>query len=293
MVRRIRALTGEVRRSAASHYATPVEVRGSDEIAQLGGAFNEAAAEVRSHLLVLERRDRTLRSFLANTTHDVMLPLTVLQGHLATMKKRVAEGVLPNPDTVLAASEEAHYLASLVHNLSAAAKLETGEPLMQLNTVELNALVERVVERHRPIAEARGIELNYAVPEATLRVEGDLTLVEQAVSNLVHNAVRHNRPEGHVAVLLEETPGDSARFSLKVIDDGPGVPEEQLTHLGERRFRGDEARTRNPDGQGLGLHIARQVAERHGFELSFARAEQGGLEARLQGLCRVEQATRP
>jgi signal transduction histidine kinase len=119
------------------------------------------------------------------------------------------------------------------------------------------------------------------VPEEPVTIEGDVTLLEQAIGNLVSNAVRHNREGGHVAVVLEQDGPD--RFRLSVEDDGPGVPADALAHLGERRFRTDEARQRHPEGRGLGLAIARDVAERHGFALSFAPGEQGGLRAELRG----------
>ncbi|MET0556864.1 MAG: HAMP domain-containing sensor histidine kinase [Vicinamibacteria bacterium] len=279
-VRRIRALTTAVRRSSAAHYETPVGPQGTDEIGELARAFDEAAAEVRGHVSRVESREATLRSFVANTTHDVMLPLTVLQGHLAALQRAAADGRV-TPEIVKDASEEAHYMASLVHNLGAAAKLEAGETQVERHPVNLNELVERAIARHRPVAGPRGIEINGAVPEPALWTAGDVTLIEQAVSNAVHNAVRYNRPGGHVAVVLE--PADGERFRLRVFDDGPGVPDEQLARLTERRYRADDARTRAPGGQGLGLSIAREVALRHRFALDLRRSEAGGLEVELSG----------
>jgi signal transduction histidine kinase len=280
VVRRIRSLTADVRRSLAARYAEPVRVSGNDEVAELARAFNEAAREVRAQLLAAQEREETLRSFLANTTHDLMLPLTVLQGHLSRLKQG-GPGA-PGAAEVAAAAEEAQYVASLVHNLSAAAKLEAGEPMVERHRFDLSALVERIVERHRPVAAAREIAIEHAVPEAPLWVEGDVTLVEQAASNLVHNAVRHNKAGGHVAVVLDEEGADG--FRLRVSDDGPGVPPDQMARLGERRFRTDEARGRHPEGLGLGLSIARGVAEQHDFSLTFAANEPAGLVAELRGL---------
>jgi signal transduction histidine kinase len=279
-VRRIRALTTAVRRSSAAHYETPVGPQGSDEIGELARAFDEAAAEVRGHVSRVEAREATLRTFVANTTHDVMLPLTVLQGHLAALQRAADDGRVA-PEVVKDASDEAHYMASLVHNLGAAAKLEAGEAHVERHPVDLNELVERAIARHRPVAGPRGIEINGAVPEPALFTSGDVTLIEQAVSNVVHNAVRYNHAGGHVAVVLE--PAEGARFRLRVLDDGPGVPDEQLARLTERRYRADDARTRAPGGQGLGLSIAREVALRHGFALELRRRDAGGLEVELSG----------
>jgi signal transduction histidine kinase len=119
------------------------------------------------------------------------------------------------------------------------------------------------------------------VPEEGVTVRGDVTLLEQAVSNLVHNAVRYAEPGGHVAVVLERA--HAGRFELRVLDDGPGVPEVLLARLGERGFRTDEARTRQPQGTGLGLHIVRDVAARLGLTLQFARGDERGFVATLSG----------
>lgn len=290
VVRRITRLTGDVRRSAAERYASPVPVTGDDEIADLARAFDAAGAEIRGHIDEIGRREETLRTFLANTTHDVMTPLTVLQGHLSSIRRCAAEGRAVDPELANAAAEEAHYLASLVHNLSAVAKLDAGLRQVQLAPVNVNDLVQRVVERHWSLASPRAIEVAFAVPESVVWFDADLTLFEQAVSNIVGNAVRYNRPGGHVAVLLEE-PAKGA-FSIRVIDDGPGVTDEQMARLGTREYRTDEARRRNPEGTGLGLDIVRRVASFHRLDLAFRRSEHGGLEVELRGLRGAEPKPR-
>jgi signal transduction histidine kinase len=280
LVRRLRRLTAAVESSARSGYSEPVAVNGNDELAELARAFNAAGGEIRDRIETIEGSAAALRAFLSNTTHDVMQPLTVLQGHLGTIRRRLEKGESPDRGLVAACQEEAHYVASLVHNLTAAARLESGAVPVQRDPVDLRGIVERAVARHRPMADSRGLSLELAVPEHELEIDGDVTLLEQAIGNLVHNAVRHNTTGEHVAVVLERA-GEA--FVLRVLDDGPGVDEARLARLAERRFRTDEARQRDPSGQGLGLAIAREVAERHGFELTFARPAEGGFEATLRG----------
>lgn len=277
IVARVRTLQAEVRRSARERYATPVTVRGSDEIARLAREFNDAGEEVRRQFRAVEDRERALRAFVADTTHDVMIPMTVLKGHLSALCE--AQGK-PTPEVLRGAMEEVHYMASLIQNLSASAKLEAGESGLELGAVDLNALVQRVVARHAPIARQRGVELNLAAPEEAVVARGDVTLLEQAVSNLVHNAVRYGESGGHVALLLD--PGAGGAWRLRVVDDGPGIDDELIERLMQRSVRGDEARSRHPEGQGLGLHIALEVARRHGFALELRRSEYGGLEAELR-----------
>lgn len=281
VVRRVRRLTADVRRSAAERYTSPVEARGDDEIADLARAFDAAAGEIRGHIDEIARREDALRTFLANTTHDVMTPLTVLQGHVSAMRRCAAEGRPAELESANAAAEEAHHIASLVHNLAAVAKLDSGPRQVHLAPVNLNDLVQRVVERHWPLASPRAVEIAFAVPETPVWFDADVTLLEQAVGNVVGNAVRYHRAGGHVAVLLEELAG--AEFTIRVVDDGPGVPDAKLASLGMRGFRTDDARSRHPEGTGLGLDIVRRVAEFHRLALSFRRSEHGGLEVEVRG----------
>jgi two-component system sensor histidine kinase TctE len=118
-------------------------------------------------------------------------------------------------------------------------------------------------------------------PVPALVVPSDHTLLEQALSNLVDNAIRYNRAGGHVAVLLDRA-GDG--FALSVTDDGPGVTDEELAQLTTRWFRGSEARTRRPDGHGLGLGlaIAAEACRRLGLSLAFSRPGETGLRAEIR-----------
>ncbi|MCC7138019.1 MAG: sensor histidine kinase [Planctomycetes bacterium] len=284
LVRRIRRLEADVARSAASRYREPVAGgTGSDEIASLARAFDAAGADVRGHLDRLEARERTLRDFVANTTHDVAIPLTVLQGHLVALRDAAAAGRAGDPRAVHDALEESHYIDCLLRNLSAAARLEATSADLDRRPVDLGALVERVAARHRPVAEGAGVVLEHAVPPTPVVADGDVTLLEQAVSNLVHNAVRYHRAGGHAAVVLETAPRDAAHFVLRVLDDGPGIAPDELPRVLDRSYRGREARTRAPHGAGLGLSIAKDVVDRHGFRLSLAAREGGGLVATIEG----------
>jgi signal transduction histidine kinase len=320
LVARIRRLTAAVRRSAASEYHVGVAETGRDELGELGRAFDEAAAAVRAQLAETRRSETALREFLANTTHDVMIPLTVLKGHLAALQAQLAaagpagpagEGPAPAAgatvaavpgsrgatesaasasalrQTVVQAMNEAHYVGALLHNLSTVAKLDASDAFVHIGPVDLGALVERVVQRHLPLSRSLSVSLDRAVPAEPLTLPGDVTLLEQAVGNLVGNALRYNRPGGHVAVVLEPVgpaavdPAGPPSFRLCVLDDGPGIAPADLDRLRARGARGDHARRRAPDGRGLGLHIAARVAELHGLHLRFLPAEGGGLRVEL------------
>ncbi|MFT3924009.1 MAG: HAMP domain-containing sensor histidine kinase [Myxococcales bacterium] len=278
-VRRLTRLAQAVRAANASDSALGIELAGDDEIAALARAFDAKSRELSSELRERTRREGALRDFLANTSHDVMVPLTVLLGHLSGLRgaQELSE---ESREALRGALNEAHYVTSLIQNLSLTASLDSAEPRVERAALDLRAVVERVVARHAPIARQLQVALDYAVPEEPLEVRGDVTMIEQAVSNLTYNALRYNRANGHVAVLLERM---AAGFRLQVLDDGPGVPEQELGRLLERGLRTDSARARVPEGKGLGLAIARRVAELHGYRIALRNRDEGGLEATLAG----------
>lgn len=141
LIARLRRLGDGVRHSAASHYAEPVAIEGRDEVAALAGAFNEAGQRVRAHLMDVQAREEALRGFVANTTHDVAIPLTVLQGHLAELDRELTTPL--QREHVRAAVQEAHYMGSLLRNLGAATKLDESSAPIVLSPVDVSALVER------------------------------------------------------------------------------------------------------------------------------------------------------
>lgn len=281
IIRRIRRLSRAVRASAKGRYQTPVRVEGHDEIAELATAFNVASEEIQVHLAEQEKREQALRAFLENTTHDVMIPLTVLMGHLSSARDQLAKSNSLDPAVIASAVEQAHYLGSLVQNLNVAAKLDAGEPFTQKAPVDLVALVERCVSRHKPLAKQRGVDLESAVPELPVWVSGDVTFIEQAVGNVLNNSIRYNKSGGHVAVVLQTNAAEG--FQLQVFDDGPGIPDDEIPRLFERGFRGSAAGEANPAGEGIGLHIVHDVAKRHGWKVSASRSAQGGLQVEFTG----------
>lgn len=290
VVRRLRRLTVAVRRQAEGGYADELELglepsTGGDEVAELGRAFAAAGREVRAQLADKDRRDQALRGFVADTTHDVMIPLTVLQGHLATLRDRAATGEGVDALTLGSAMQEAHYIASLLHNLATVAALEAEHPTLQRSAIDLGESIQRVTARHRPIGEQLGVALECSVPDPPRSIDADLTMLEQALGNLVYNAVRHNERGGHVAIYADD--GEPDRFVIHVVDDGPGIGEETLASLRQRGARGDQARTRAPGGRGLGLDITARVCELHGFSLHLDPREGGGLHARIEGPSRA------
>ena len=276
IVRRLQRLSEAVQRAPDSGFQVQVETEAADEIGELARAFNASGEKVVQTITDLEARDAALKGYIANTTHDLAIPLTVLQHRL-----RKAAAASQDPEVAAhlkTALEESHYMSALVKNLNVSAKLEASEIYFQPHQADLVDLLERVITRHQPIADGKQVQLNYAAPTDPVDVVCDSTLIEQAISNLVQNAVQYTSEGGHVAVVLDRV-GEG--FELRIEDDGPGIDEAVLDRVFERSVRADDARTRNPEGLGLGLSISLNVFRLHDWDITLSSNE--GLTVCVKG----------
>ncbi len=280
-LRRLRQLAEAVRVAPGS-FVLPKGVAGGDEIGVLGNALEEASAKVKEHVERLEARDRALTSYVDATTHDLAIPLTVLQSRLSEIDGQLREGARVEPNALGSALSECEYLGQLVSNMAAAARLESGQLHVERHEVDLGLIVTRVATRHQIVARQRGVSVECAVPTAPLRVCGDEILLERVVNNLVHNAIRHGAGKrggaGHVAVIVE--PVGESRFRLKVMDDGPEANLERVARGLEGEVANDP---RNARTRGLGLRIVRAISDAHEFEVSFEKIAEGGLAILVEG----------
>jgi len=252
-----------------------------DEVDALGAALDNAHARIRSDAELLERQRSSLQRHLAEVAHDLRTPLTSLQAAL----ERATEDPDARTARELLASAlfDVVYLSALTDNLRLASQLRDGwDPREARSHVDLAELLDRVGTRARLLARRRDVAVEIAIPDAPLVVDVDRLAVEQALTNILQNAVTYVDCGGHVAIILR-TEDDGRGFAIDVRDDGPGVPPLELPQLGYGTFRSDEARQRDPRGRGIGLGIASEVCARFRWELSFYPVEPRGLGVRVRG----------
>ena len=260
LVRRIRALSDAMGRIVEARFGGAIEDSSQDELGDVARAFNAATASVREQLERLEHRDAVLRRGLADFAHDLRTPLTTLQ--------LFASG-LPPSTTSAKMRSELSYVQGLMRNFES---VLVDDVPGELVAVDLNQLVERVQHRFAPLAKDRNPSFEVALPDEGLHTRADSIVLERALSNLVHNALRFAR--AHVVVLLFRA-GDEVR--LEVRDDGPGFGLS-LERAAERGVRGDDG---SGVGLGLGLAIAEAAARRFGGRLELRDDADGSTLAAL------------
>ncbi|HET9112114.1 MAG TPA: HAMP domain-containing sensor histidine kinase [Ktedonobacterales bacterium] len=241
------------------------------------GGFILSARAMAPARLAYERQQR----FIGDVSHELRTPLTLLRADAEMLLR--GRDRLPEDDAELLDDivDETARLATLTTSLLTLARLDSGNHLAERETLDLAEVAANVVRRTSAFAGDRQVDVR-AVATDGLFVNGARDLIDQAALILVDNAIKYNRPGGHAEVRAERR---GARVALVVRDDGPGVAPEHLERLGERFYRPDKARTRQPGqdgGSGLGISIARSIAALHGGALTFASADGQGLTATME-----------
>ena len=222
------------------------------ETALITDAFNKML----SRMKIL---DESRNEFVSNVSHELKTPLTsmkVLADSLLSQEEVPAELYREFMGDM---SEEIERENKIINDLLSLVKMDKTSHDMNIETLDINQIVERILKRLRPIAQKQNIELVFETFR-TVEAEVDETKLSLAVSNLVENAIKYNHKNGWVHVSLN---ADHKFFYLKVADSGMGIPKESQEHIFERFYRVDKSHSREIGGTGLGLAITRSAVVMH------------------------------
>jgi signal transduction histidine kinase len=258
---RLRGLERAAGAIAAGDLNQHVPVTSVDEVGQLAEQFNRMAAQVRE---AIEKQ----RAFVANASHDLRTPISVVQGHLDGLLHRSHAPDL-DADTVRSLTtmeRQTTHLNQLVNDLLAVATLDEATQRLRIEPVSVVPLVTEVIDTLRDVARTqRKVALTTQLPPDVPPVQADRERLRQALTNLVQNALRYTLAGGAVLVSAERR-GDA--IAIAVTDTGIGIAPEDLPHVFERFYRTDRARGRDTGGTGLGLAIVKGTVDAMGGEIT-------------------------
>ena len=261
--RRLRRILLSVRMMRDGDYSHKLRLRGHDEIDRLGREFNNLAER-------LEQSEQSRRQFISDASHELKTPLATI--------KLLSDSILQNEMDVATQREfigdigrEADRLGRLSQKLLTLTRLDNAVD-EEREIIDPAPTVQKVVRMLRPLAQLRNISLNCRLCDgcSVMMVEDDLY---QIAFNLVENAIKYNRNEGSVEVVLQRSGQD---MGLTVADTGTGIPEEAREHIFERFYRVDKARSRAAGGAGLGLSIVHDMVSRNFGTIGVSSRSGGG-----------------
>ena len=267
ITRPLRQITLASENMTRGQYDQQIPERGSDEVSRLARAFNDMARQVsRSH--------RTLRDFLANVSHELKTPLTSIQGFSQAM----IDGSISKSDDYAEGAriinDEAVRMRGLVDDLLYLTQVDAGEFSIQPEEMSTSELLQATQERFQRRAQQAGIDLR-VLSQSPQRFSGDGRRLEQALANIVDNAVRHTPSGGSVTL---RSFAENGHINLSVHNTGSVIPPEAMPHIFDRFFQADPAGARADANTGLGLAITREIVEAHGGDVTASSSEEAGTE---------------
>ncbi len=263
LLRPVRELTHAATRMAGGDLTQRVKTRGNDELSALGTAFNRMADS-------LQQAEASRRAMTADIAHELRNPLAVQRANLEALQ----DGIYPlTADNLTPILEQNQLLTRLVDDLRTLALADAGKLELVRSPTQIADLTARAVERFSPQAAGRQVTIQTEIPDPAPPLNVDAQRIDQILSNLLSNALRHTPDGGHISLSLAR---EGKGVSVAVRDSGAGIPAEALPEIFTRFYRADRSRSREEGGTGLGLAIARQLAEAHGGELVAANHPSGG-----------------
>jgi signal transduction histidine kinase len=230
-----------------------------DHADELEARVAERTRELREAYEQLKELDRLKSKFVSDVSHELRTPVANIGLYLHLLENGEAE---KREQYVGVLKDQSNRLARLIQDILSLSRLDTGEREVALAPVDLNALIEPIVAAGRPHAEVKDLALHFAPDPDLPSVQGSADELNQVITNLLSNAINYT-PGGAVRVSTA-LDADREAVILLVEDTGIGIEPEDLPHIFERFYRGNEVGSSNIPGTGLGLSIAQEIVHRHG-----------------------------
>jgi signal transduction histidine kinase len=274
LTRHLNYLIQVVRRFQQGDLQARIPVKSGDELSQLSLAFNEMAETLSSNMAHTENIEKSKRELIANVSHDLRTPLTIIHGYVETLLMK--ENLIDINDrkqylqTILQGTEN---LKKLVNELFELSQLESHQRQLNKEPFFINELISDIVQNYQLVAERKGIKLETIVNKKLLPVYADIGLIERVLQNLIDNAIKFTGEGGWVRIELQP---DEKQIEVKVIDTGIGIPKEEQPFIFDRYWKMNRGQVTRQQGSGLGLAIVKRILELHGTSIMVDSQVNGG-----------------
>lgn len=249
IVKPIVNINQSARQMAEGNYDIVFTGRGYKEITQLNDTMNHTTRK-------LKEVDQMRRDLIANVSHDLRTPLTMISGYGEMMRDLPGENT---PENVQVIIDEAHRLSNLVNDLLDLSKLQENKIELHIQDFDLTQLIQTVLYRYEKFMTQDGFDIQFQ-PAESVRVNADPDRLGQVLYNFINNAINYSLDDKRI-VIRQLVNGNRVR--VEVEDHGEGISEDKLNYIWDRYYKVDKTHKRSSAGSGIGLAIVREILELH------------------------------
>lgn len=244
-------MTDEAKKLAEKEYDLTFKGEGFLEISELNDTLNYAVQE-------LKKTETLQHELIANVSHDLRTPLTLIIGYAEMMKDFPNENQAENIQIII---DEANRLKLLVSDLLILSKISSKTENFNMTTYNLTSSILQLVNRQQKLVEQLNFKINFVYDEEIF-IEADSSKIEQVMYNFITNAINYSKNSKTIDIIQEL---NNDEVTIKVVDYGIGIKEDDLKYIWERYYRVDKGHTRSTGGSGLGLSIIKEILDYHHF----------------------------
>jgi len=248
----IEKLTESINKIYNGNIEQKVEIIGNDELGNLGRAFNLMSIK-------LSRVDKQRNDFVANVSHELKTPLTAMKIVSESLLHQEKSDIYIYRDFLKDIDSEVDRLNKIIDNLLSLVDMDQEALQIEYQLTYVNYLIEKLIRSLKPLAEHKKINLIFTEIDK-IQIELDQIKIQQALSNIIYNAIKYTPERGTVHITLYN---ENNAAVIKIEDNGIGISADSLPHIFEKFYRVDKARSRLTGGTGLGLAIAQQIIVLH------------------------------
>ncbi|MGF7031821.1 signal transduction histidine kinase [Paenibacillus mucilaginosus] len=265
IVKPLEGLRQSAERIKAGDLTYELQAESRDEVGQLVMSFDEMRRQLHASIQLQLHYEENRKQLLSNISHDLRTPITTIKGYA----EGIRDGVARTPEKLAQYAGAIHTRAAdmerMVEELFFYSKLDLKKEPFSFEETELAALLQQIIREHAIDFERHGIEVVWEeIPQRPVTVLADREKLKRVVHNLLHNSMKYMNREPKVITIGVHAPEGADEVTVRLTDNGPGIPADALPHIFERFYRAESSRTWAAGGSGLGLAIARQIVEGHG-----------------------------
>ena len=264
------SMQAATKKLAAGKFETRIEVKGSDELADLSCNFNNLAS-------TLENTREARKRWVADTAHELRTPVAILRGEIEAMQDGI---IAVTPDSLSSLQQETLHLARLIDDLNQLSMHDTGSLSYQMDTVSINEILEQAVQSMTlPFNDANlSLEFEY-LGKKPIVMDGDSDRLYQLFSNLMNNSLKYTNAPGTLKIRIS---AQNKNAVIQFEDSAPGVNEEEKQRIFEQFYRVENSRNRATGGRGLGLAICSNIVDGHQGTIGAYHSPDGGLGIKIE-----------